>query len=391
MSERNEKDNLNNEPSENENKNEIENEIENEQIERELIESGSIDNELAEQEQQELLANDTTNDQVQSAAATKNSSAIIVPWVVAVIAIVALVFVLVRNPLGDSLNKTVGSMDGATYKTIDLYNEMSKQMGEDQQGSMLDNLMTIKLIELEATKAGAVVSETEIQAEIDIIKKSNNFATDADFEAALQQSNMTLESFKEQISTQKKLRKIFEKNKPVTEEDLKAYYEANPDKFATTPKQVQASHILLPTKEEAEAVLAELKAGKDFATLAKEKSQDPGSKDKGGDLGFFGMGQMNEGFETAAFAMKKGEMSEVVEAESGFHIIKVTDIKEAVVPAYDEVKDKVKELYFDEKIQVEGQAWIETVKKERNYKNLLVKEPEPAATATASGSPAAVQ
>jgi foldase protein PrsA len=381
MSERNEKENLNNET--------IENEIENEQIDSELIEDEiENDNEADEQEQQELLVNKSANEQGEPAAPT-NSSAIIVPWVVAAIAIIALVFVLFFKPSGDDLNKTVGSMDGATYKTIDLYNEMSKQMGEDQQGSMLDNLMTLKLIELEASKAGVVVSETEIQTEIDNIKKSNNFATDADFEAALKQSNLTLESFKEQISTQMKLRKIFEKNSPASEDDLKAYYDSNIDTFATTPHQVKASHILLTTKEEAEAVLAELKAGKDFATLAKEKSTDTGSAENGGDLGFFGKGKMNEGFETAAFALKKGEMSGVVEAESGFHIIKVTDIKEAVVPAYDKIKDNVRQTYFDEKIKADGQAWMEKVKKERNYKNLLVKEPDPAATATAS--PAAAQ
>lgn len=367
----------------------------NEEIEKELEESGAVNEEPTElevdnNENEEDIVDDTESTVAPAAhepPPAKNSTAVVVPWVIAVIAIAALIFVLLKNPT-DSLNKTVGSMDGATFKTADLYQEMTKQGGEEQQASLLDSLMTVKLINLEAEKAGATVSDADIQAEIDKIKKENNIPDDAAFASALQQSGMTLDSFKEQISTQMKLRQIFEKNSPASEDELKAYFEKNKDQYST-PKQVKASHILLNTKAEAEAVLAELKAGKDFATLAKEKSQDPGSKDNGGDLGFFGKGQMNAGFEEAAFKLAKGEMSGVVEAESGFHIIKVTDIKEAVVPTYDEVKDKVKQGFYDEKIQAEGQAWMDQAKKDRNYKNLLTKVPEPTASASAGASPGA--
>ncbi|TFE29911.1 peptidylprolyl isomerase [Cohnella luojiensis] len=366
----------------------------NEEIERELEESGAVNEEptgleLDKNENDEDIA-DNTDSQVAPTAhepSSKNSTAIVVPWVIAAIAIAALIFVLLKNPT-DGLNKTVGSMDGATFTTADLYEEMSKQGGEEQQASLLDSLMTVKLINLEAEEAGATVSDADIKAELDKIKTENNIPTDEALEAALQQSGMTLDSFKEQISTQMKLRKIFEKNNPASEADMKAYFEKNKEQYST-PKQVQASHILLQTKEEAEAVLAELKAGKDFATLAKEKSQDPGSKGSGGELGYFGKGQMNAGFEEAAFKLAKGEMSGVVEAESGFHIIKVTDIKEAVTPTYDEVKDKVKQGFYDEKIQAEGQAWMEQAKKDRNFKNLLTKEPEPTASASAGASPEA--
>ncbi len=188
-----------------------------------------------------------------------------------------------------------------------------------------------------------------------------------------------------------KIKLLFENKHPVTEEELKTYFEDKKDStFATTPKEIKASHILVNTKEEAEAVLAELKGGKDFANLAKEKSQDPGSKAEGGDLGFFGRGVMNQRFETAAFALAKGETSEVVEADNGFHIIKITDIKEAVVPEYDTVKADVKKAYYEEKMGTEATTWLETLKKDRNYKNLVAKEPEAASpTASATASPEA--
>ncbi len=370
----------------------------NEEIEKELgefevndnerIEDDQIRDEIEEQDKEDETANETATSPALTAAPERNLSALIAPWVITAIAVVALVLVLVRNPSG-GLNETVGTMDGATYKAADLYEEMSKQMGEEQQVAMLDSLMTLQLINLEADEAGVTVSDADIQAEIENIKKTNNIATDEDLSAALQQSGMTMESFKENITNNMKFRKIIEKQSPASEDDLKAYYEKNKENFATTPKQVRASHILLATKEEAEAVLAELKAGEDFATLAKAKSQDPGSKDNGGELPLFGRGEMNAGFEEAAFALAKGEMSGVVEAESGFHIIKVTDVKEAVIPSYEESKEKVKQTYYDEKLQTEGEAWMEKAKKDRNYKNLLVKEPEPTATASAPASPEA--
>lgn len=373
MSERNEKDELNNEHLEND---KIESDLEHQS-------EATADAVIEEQNrgQDDLLPKDSTNDLTQQPAPAKNSAAVIIPWVVAAIAIVALVFVLL-NPAGGEMNKTVGKMDGATFKKSDMYTEITKGMQEGQEAGMLDGLMTIKLIELEADKAGATASEDEIKVELDKLKK--NFGSDEEFSAALQQYGMTVDALKDQFGNQIKMRKIFEKQDPATEDELKAFYESDRENFATTPKQVQASHILLATPEEAEAVLAQLKAGSDFAALAKEKSQDPGSKDAGGVLPLFGRGEMNEGFETAAFALKKGEMSEVVSAESGFHIIKVTDIVEPVVPAYDEIKADVKLAYYDKKLAEESDAWMEKVKKERNYKNLLMEEAEAEATATAS-------
>jgi foldase protein PrsA len=386
MSERNEKEQFDNK------------QIENEIIEHEQVDNEEFENELDVPEEQELVQSDSVeNDPVENNSeslvaakqqpnSARNSSALI-PWVIAAIAIAALIFVLVRNNPSGSLNETVGKMDGATFKSSDLYKEMSKQMGKDQQSSMLESIMTLKLIELESVKAGVAVSDADYQQELKRIKK--NFGTEADFTAALQQNNMTIETLKEQIVTQLKLRKIFEKESPAKEEELKTYYEKNKDTFATTPHQVQASHILLPTKAEAETVLAELKAGKDFATLAKAKSTDPGSKANGGDLGFFGKGKMNPEFEAAAFALKKGEMSGVVESQNGFHIIKVTDIKEAVIPPYDEIKAEVKTAFYDNKMQAEGQTWMDKVKKERNYVNLLA--PAPSASAPAASAPASPQ
>ncbi|MFC4599172.1 peptidylprolyl isomerase [Cohnella hongkongensis] len=323
-----------------------------------------------------------------SAAAPRGSSAAaIVPWAIAVIAVAALVFVLIRNPSGAESNEALGEMEGYTIKKTDVYEEVKSKLGADQMAALVDEIAQSKIIELESEKAGIAVSEADVQRELDNFKKMYGFETDEDMSMALMQAGITLEDLKEtQILPNLKIKLLFENKHPVTEDELKAYFEENKDStFATTPKEVQASHILVETQEEAEAVLAELNNGGDFAELAKEKSMDPGSKEQGGDLGFFGRGVMNQRFETAAFALAKGETSDVVEADNGFHIIKVTDIKEAVVPEYDTVKDDVRQAFYDEKLGMEAAAWLDTLKSDRNYKNLIEKADEaPAASAPAS-------
>ncbi|MGF6856163.1 SurA N-terminal domain-containing protein [Paraburkholderia sp. CI3] len=137
--------------------------------------------------------------------------------------------------------------------------------------------------------------------------------------------------------------------------DLKKYYDDNIAHFRTEG-EVRASHILIAApkdasaadkakaKQKAEELLAQLKAHPDqFAQIAQRNSQDPGSASKGGDLGYFGRGMIAGGqaFDDAVFALKKDEISGIVQTDFGFHIIKVTDIKPAVTKSFDEVKDQI--------------------------------------------------
>lgn len=104
--------------------------------------------------------------------------------------------------------------------------------------------------------------------------------------------------------------------------------------------EVRARHILVETEDKAKEVLAKLKAGGDFAELAKAESKDPGSAD-GGDLGYFAEGQMVPEFAEAAFKLDKGALSEPVKTQFGWHIIKVEDKRDKPVPEYDQVKDQI--------------------------------------------------
>lgn len=147
--------------------------------------------------------------------------------------------------------------------------------------------------------------------------------------------------------------KELESQVDVSEDEISQHFEINKKTYAT-PKKVRARHILFKvdpgaTQEEldearnkAQLVLEEVKSGADFSKLAQEYSDDPGSKSKGGDLGFFAGDRMVKPFADAAFAMKSGEISELVATRFGWHIIKVEDVQEAKEPALSEVKDRIR-------------------------------------------------
>jgi peptidyl-prolyl cis-trans isomerase C len=155
-----------------------------------------------------------------------------------------------------------------------------------------------------------------------------------------------VEVARRQVIIEELLRRKMETLSQVTDEEIKKAYEENKPLFTT--ETVGASHIMVKTAAEAEALQAELKAGKPFAELAKEKSQDTGSAEKGGELGILIRGQTEPEFETAAFALKDGEISEVVKTQYGFHIIKGGPHGATVQP-YDEVKEKLREMLAKQK------------------------------------------
>lgn len=150
----------------------------------------------------------------------------------------------------------------------------------------------------------------------------------------------------------------------ISEDDIKARYEKDIAGYVA-PEEVHARHILVKTEDEANAILKELAAGGDFQAIAKEKSQDPGSKANGGDLGFFAKGQMVPEFEAEAFALKPGETSaKPIKTQFGYHIMKVEERRTQPVPALDQVRDQVIQMVERDKYQealakMRGEAKIE--------------------------------
>ena len=140
----------------------------------------------------------------------------------------------------------------------------------------------------------------------------------------------------------------FMKKNPVTDADKKAAYEQYKKELGD--KEYSARHILVKTEAEANEVAAAVKKG-DFAKIAKEKSLDPGSKEKGGDLGWFSPAGMVKPFSDAVTTMKKGEVSAPIQTQFGWHVIKLNDTRATQVPAYDKVKDGLERTLQQRKLE----------------------------------------
>jgi peptidyl-prolyl cis-trans isomerase C len=147
-------------------------------------------------------------------------------------------------------------------------------------------------------------------------------------------------------------------------------------------EEVHARHILVPTEQEAKDIEAELKKGTDFATLAKEKSKDPGAAD-GGDLGYFTKDQMVPEFSDVAFKLEKGQISDPVHTQFGWHIIKVEDKRTKPTPTFDQVRGQI-ENFVTHKAQAE---LVENLRKSATIERL--DQPAPAAADPSTLNPAA--
>jgi len=134
----------------------------------------------------------------------------------------------------------------------------------------------------------------------------------------------------------------------VTEAEAKKIYDEKIGQLKPE-QEVHARHILVATEDEAKEVAERLKKGEDFATIAKEKSKDTSAE--GGDLGFFGRGQMLKPFEDAAFALDAGQISAPVQTQFGWHIIKVEEKRDQKLPAFDQVKEAIIAQLVQQKAQ----------------------------------------
>lgn len=140
------------------------------------------------------------------------------------------------------------------------------------------------------------------------------------------------------------------KKNPVSDADTKAAYEKL--KAQLGDKEYSARHILVAKEEDAKDIIAKLNKGGDFAKLAKEKSTDPGSKEKGGDLGWFAPAGMVKPFSDAVVGLKKGAVTQTpVKSQFGWHVIKLEDTRATTAPAFDKVKDDIKKQLQQQKFE----------------------------------------
>ncbi|MDD2605372.1 MAG: peptidylprolyl isomerase [Desulfobacterales bacterium] len=240
------------------------------------------------------------------------------------------------------------------------------------RGRVLDQLIGETLLFQESQKLKIRVDDQKIQGQID--EMAQGFEDKAAFDLALANAGLSREVLTERLGRQMAIQQLIEEKivagVQVAEARADEFYKANPEVFVQ-PEQVRARHILIRTEAEADAA-AKTEArkqidglrqkavdGADFAELAKTHSQDPGSKEKGGDLGFFARGQMVKPFEDTAFALKENEISQVVESPFGFHLIQVTGRKPAETVAYETVKPRILEHLKQQAIREKLDAYVD--------------------------------
>jgi peptidyl-prolyl cis-trans isomerase C len=247
------------------------------------------------------------------------------------------------------------------------------QVGEMKK-KVLDGLIGREVLKQESQKLGIKVSDTEVDERVASLK--NRFPSEKDFADTLAKMSLTEPELKTQFAQEMGISKLIDQEVgskvTVTDAEAKAFYDANPNLFKT-PEMVRASHILVmvdqkagdaekaKAKEKISGIQKRVQGGEDFASLAKEFS-DCKSSTSGGDLDFFQRGQMVGPFEDAAFKLNSGEVSDIVETQFGYHLIKVTDKKPAETKTYDQVKDELGKYLKQQKISQQLTQYIDQLK-----------------------------
>ena len=289
---------------------------------------------------------------------------------------------------------TVAVVNGSVITQEDFDREMSRvqhrllNMGKpliDSQipeikKEVLENLINRELLYQESQGKG-------INEQVMTLKK--RFPSEAEFKSALMKANLSEAAIKAQIKRGLAIQQFIDahiaQKATVSDQEIKAFYESRPALFKQ-PEQVRASHILIKVEPQAdesqktaarkkiEEIQQRLQKGEDFAALAQEFSQCPSSA-KGGDLGYFRRGQMVKPFEEAAFALKPGEVSDVVETKFGYHLIKVIEKKPETTIAYEDIKDRLEQYLKQEKVQKEVSLYAQKLKEKAKVERFLTQGP----------------
>ena len=255
---------------------------------------------------------------------------------------------------------------------------------EAAKTQVVPQLLAFNLAEAYARENGIEVSGEEIQEEIDQTKEQVGQQAEVAgqggdpeelFQDALGKFGFTEASFRQEVRMSLLVRKVQEDTvggvEP-TEEEVRDFYEKNKATQFTMPERRCIRHILFSPDEEEKAneVKNELQGGGDFAKLAEENSQDPGSKEKGGDLGCRPKGGFAPEFDEAAFGAKEGEIVGPVKTEFGYHLIEVTDIQPEEEVPLEEATPEIEERLSQQRQATEFEAWIQDQLEERNVKYL---------------------
>jgi peptidyl-prolyl cis-trans isomerase C len=294
----------------------------------------------------------------------------------------------------DSGAKKVATFEGGEVTEGELQ-EFAQQSGlgeldpnspeyETAVQQVMPQLVGIEIAKTYAQEEGITVSDAEVDQEIENIKKqvgeqarsSGQDVSDQEaFDQALEQNQISEEQLRQDVRENLPVQQVQERvsgDAEPSQEEVQAFYDENKAAQFTQPAQRCMRHILFnkDQQQKAEEVKTQLQNGGNFAELAQENSQDPGSAENGGDLGCLGKGETVPPFEEAAFAAEQGEIVGPVETEFGYHIIEVTDIREEETQPLEDVETQITAQLAATQQEEEFTKWLEDQKQQRNVKYL---------------------
>ncbi len=251
-----------------------------------------------------------------------------------------------------------------------------KQEIEQVQRKYLDLIIARRLQVNRAKEMDLAVSDLETERALDDVKERNGLSDD-ELERLLKQEGISMEEYRERINEEILLRKVrnieVRSRISVTPREIRDFYEKNISEFLP-PEQLRASHILFLTpvdanddvertkRSTAERVLEKIRKGANFADMARQFSQDP-SASRDGDLGVVKRGEVLPNFERVLFAMKDGEVSDVVRTRAGFHIIQLVKRMPRTPKPFSEAEVQIRDRLFQEKANTRFRRWMEDLKK----------------------------
>ncbi len=259
-----------------------------------------------------------------------------------------------------------------------------EQMSMFEQ-QVLDQLVTLQLLLSKATDADKQAGKE--MADKRMVSVKERAGTEENLTRQLKSVGLTVDRLKEKLTEEATAEAVLQRELKVTvtDEDVKKFYDENPSKFEQ-PESVRASHVLISTKDPAtgtdlsedkkkeklklaQTVMERARKGEDFAKLAKEFSEDPGSKDKGGEY-TFPRGQMVPEFESAAFSLQTNQVSDVVTTQFGYHIIKLSEKIPAQKTELSKVSDRVRDYLKQQALGKQAPDFVAKLKSEANLEIL---------------------
>jgi len=263
---------------------------------------------------------------------------------------------------------------------------MQKPLDQSMMLSMrekvIDSLINRELLLLQSKAKGITTDETDIDNSINQIKR--RLEAGQSFESLMAEMGITMETMRIQVGQASAIQKLLEMEvypqAMVSEKESRIFFENNPQYFKK-PEEVKASHILIQVAPDASAeeklaarkkiedIQIKIEAGDDFADLARQYSEGP-SGPNGGDLGYFDRKKMVKPFSDAAFELKPGQVSNIVETRFGFHLIKVYDKKAKSTYVFEDIKGRLGEILQQQKIQEETVRYLEALRRTAKIKRI---------------------